>query len=884
MFFSARRQQALIRFVRDTYRAVPMDLPSRWTVPDEQASVELPGLGLNSSSLPDLPDDPFKTDDGWTPGGNCPSIGAGGDRLSGISKQVGLQAYHILNNIVTNFGKLPPAELRGMCRLFIASGVHVQKWTTPGLTSALTCVVFETVRSQTRRTTIPTAIPHPMHFKGYARSLVDASGLADACDPVESAPLTASPASSAVPVHSTVVWSAAPNAPSCNSANEAGFRVSCLCAWIFSNGFPHSSFPKLVRTMSSLFPGQFGERHHSRRFLTRYRQSLLDETIWVQRLALHTVVLALGTPSHIVRTFDTVTPKSGDTLLEEVVHYTDAQGHMRWALVDMVPLAADVAHIIVARAEPAVFESDPLSRLSASGATVAPSSGDLPALAYHGNDKVSDAILELERRAGLSPAEMRWRLAMNSADGAFFGGVTGDLIGQLLSEKQGIQNGRVAHQLCDWHGIVKALEHADRLREHGVAALTQRYYKLTRSLRRQFAYGTGQKVAKAMAVKFNLPWVRPAAPQEGGTRTEAFEIQRVPPVFLNNFVVYYQSLIALLTQGPKIQRKLVHVGKELTDPSLFCFILARYETRKPLIRYINVAQQVHQAGFERIRQQECVMHELDANVGTLHCLVGLVGTVCRVLRFCAPWDRHSGLRTSPISLAVFTQVLLQAAGVSRRYPLVAKILPPLFLNRAVFGLPIGYRLADDAKVATAKGWQVGPFDTAVEVSHALVPKMRLQRAQRQQRHGALCAELGKGISGAFRSVLALAKRDRLLFATRVLYSDSPVAPSRRFASKTSEVSERPESMSAASSSSGLPVAVAASSSGSAAPAGPSSQGDPQTVKRRRLRRGKDDGTPREIKGHLASDSSSASDSQNSSDSSYSGSGRSSSSSASSLEV
>ena len=249
----------------------------------------------------------------------------------------------------------------------------------------------------------------------------------------------------------------------------------------------------------------------------------------------------------------------------------------------------------------------------------------------------------------------------------------------LLVEKQGIHRDRCAQQLCDWHGLVKLLEHSDRTREHRVQAFTQRYYNLARRLRREFAYGTGQKVAKAMAAEYQIAWLRPAAPQEGGTRTAAFEIQRVPPVFLNNFMVYFLSLVALLRVGQQAEKgKLAQLGHELTDPALFIFIVTRYEARRPLLRFTQVAQQVHKAGFERIRQQETVAQELDANVGTLHCLVGLVGVVGRVFAACAPWDRSSGIRVPPIALASFTQVLLQAAGVSRRFPLVAKALPCLW--------------------------------------------------------------------------------------------------------------------------------------------------------------------------------------------------------------
>ena len=139
----------------------------------------------------------------------------------------------------------------------------------------------------------------------------------------------------------------------------------------------------------------------------------------------------------------------------------------------MVPLAADVAHAVAAREDLEVLDTDPLSRLAMPGPGAAVE-GALPALAYHGNEKISDKLLDLERRSGFSAEELRWRLAMNVADGAFFGGRTGDLVGHLLVEKQGIHRDRCAQQLCDWHGLVKLLDHSDRTREHRVQVFTQR--------------------------------------------------------------------------------------------------------------------------------------------------------------------------------------------------------------------------------------------------------------------------------------------------------------------------------------------------------------------------------------------------------------------------
>ena len=140
------------------------------------------------------------------------------------------------------------------------------------------------------------------------------------------------------------------------------------------------------------------------------------------------------------------------------------------------------------------------------------------------------------------------------------------------------------------------------------------------------------------------------------------------------------------------------------------------------------------------------------------------------------------------------------------------MFPSLFVARAILGVPIGYRLADDAKAASAKGWCVGPFDIQQEVSTTLVPKRGQQRPERQKRHAELRVQLGLDVEAALRSVLAMAKRGRLLFATRVLYPDSPVDAARRFTPKPAA-----SAPSAAAASSTGPLA------GPAAPAEPAAE-------------------------------------------------------------
>ena len=117
----------------------------------------LPDLAGLGGGLPDLPDAGAPWHGDWEIGQNCPSIGAGGCRRGApaASKKVGLQAYHIINNVASNLLRVPAGGLDDFCRPLVASGVHVPAWNAAGLTSALTAERLPTVKSQRRRTSIP---------------------------------------------------------------------------------------------------------------------------------------------------------------------------------------------------------------------------------------------------------------------------------------------------------------------------------------------------------------------------------------------------------------------------------------------------------------------------------------------------------------------------------------------------------------------------------------------------------------------------------------------------------------------------------------------------------------------------------------------------------
>ena len=114
---------------------------------------------------------------------------------------------------------------------------------------------------------------------------------------------------------------------------------------------------------------------------------------------------------------------------------------------------------------------------------------------------------------------MQARKAQDVADGAFIGPRANNNIVRYLNKVQMVEPELNDGQMCTWHGIVKALEHSDRLEAEPVSGFVSKYYKIARSLRAVGAYGEGQKVMRAAAHHLGVPWLRPVAPQEGGTRT-----------------------------------------------------------------------------------------------------------------------------------------------------------------------------------------------------------------------------------------------------------------------------------------------------------------------------------------------------------------------------
>ena len=621
---------------------------------------------------------PARSGSQWLVGQNVPSIGRGGAEGQ---RSVGVQAFEILNNNKRNLQLLPSKRIDDIAQWLQDVGVHIPEWSATGLVAGLGGLPLTTIKGvvsgkrcepvQRVRDPPRVAAPKKDANKGLSHSgvvtTVQSKSPLSFLASVVSEPI----AYSVERVHKKIL--------PCPEI-IAGLRVASLAATIISNGWSEEAFPVLLSTLDCHFPRQFGDINHSRYFLNLFRQSLVAEAQSLQTKALHAIVPALKTPSHLVRAFDTISPKSGEVLLEEVVYYTNERGRLSWMLLDMVPLASDVTHIIQSLKR--ASDDEDLATCLIPAVRI-PSAAKMPALEHHAAEKISDLLIATERRHLLSDAEMRWRLAQNTGDGAFFGNKTGDKIAVLLAAKQGIEAEKCPGQLCEWHGVVKVLEHADHLEEHGGGGFMHTYNRLTKYVRNAFAFGTGQKVGRSVARELKLRWLRPIAKQEGGTRTAMYECKRVPPVLFNNLAIYYRATICTInmlrapnatktTATRKEIQKLRKIGKMLMDLPMLVFSLARYSMRQPLLHYGECAQSLSVTGFERVRIQSSTLRSLDENLSALHVCRGVVGISMRMATFIWPWARQFGLRSRYIDIASFLQVVLQASGVSRRLPYLAK--------------------------------------------------------------------------------------------------------------------------------------------------------------------------------------------------------------------
>ena len=73
--------------------------------------------------------------------------------------------------------------------------------------------------------------------------------------------------------------------------------------------------------------------------------------------------------------------------------------------------------------------------------------------------------------------------------------------------KQHVSANIVHGRLDAWHGVVKVLEHSDRLEEHAESGLVTRYYELAKLVRKFGGYGGSARMFDVTAKQFQESWM-----------------------------------------------------------------------------------------------------------------------------------------------------------------------------------------------------------------------------------------------------------------------------------------------------------------------------------------------------------------------------------------
>jgi hypothetical protein len=269
-------------------------------------------------------------------------------------------------------------------------------------------------------------------------------------------------------------------------------RVASLCVFVTTHGLPDEMFTELLDFWDAHFPGAFGDLNHSTSFVTRFRTSLLETQVRMHRRLLHARLPALRVPSHFFRALDGVTPKCGDPLLPLVHVITNAMtGLLHPLLLDMPRMSQDVPAKAVVPVR--LDDEDCVGEILGGEMVELADMSDF-LLSYHKPEKVADLVIHTEAAYGVIDQHVQLCKAMDCTDGAYIGPGTGNKIVKLLNAKQGVYQKAAPGKLDSWHGLVKALEHSDRLEQQQGHGLVTRYYAASRAVRKYGAFGEGQKV------------------------------------------------------------------------------------------------------------------------------------------------------------------------------------------------------------------------------------------------------------------------------------------------------------------------------------------------------------------------------------------------------
>ena len=270
--------------------------------------------------------------------------------------------------------------------------------------------------------------------------------------------------------------------------------------------------------------------------------------------------------------------------------------------------------------------------------------------------------------------------------------------------------------LDSWHGLVKVLEHSDRLEEDTQHGLVSRYYLSARLLRKHGAFGQGQKVMQAVANRQGEHWRRPVPIQQHGTRTPLFEVDRVPLNYIGNFraaVLGYAALIEASRHGADYSpaKQYRAAGRLLMDMEVLLFICFRYDSRRPLVHHATICQSLSTSGFERVRREFAVLLKLWDRIGAVQEAIGLVRT--SAFLFACTGRAQDGRRPPHLSTRTIYSFLLCAAqrsGLYRKMPNMTMRLLELLCHKSFLGVSIGYKLPRGSELPGPRGWALLPFD------------------------------------------------------------------------------------------------------------------------------------------------------------------------------
>ena len=241
------------------------------------------------------------------------------------------------------------------------------------------------------------------------------------------------------------------------------------------NGWAKSKFPEFLRwAASQLGVSSFGDLNHGKRFVMEFLPSLVAAVDVGIASSLHSMVPALGIPSLFARVIDVVSVK-GQSLFLVIYVYTNHRGRISWALLGCPCLEN-------------ITKSD-----AANGATPVEQSS---IFGCHKAPQLVRKVHELEKSFNIGREDRVCRLVTTVGDQAIQGpGST-----QFTKHECAVDcvdQSPLSEAICKFHivdGVGNATDKA--------FAETDLFDKMLRLVRRNFGWGIGKLILRAVAAKF----------------------------------------------------------------------------------------------------------------------------------------------------------------------------------------------------------------------------------------------------------------------------------------------------------------------------------------------------------------------------------------------